>query len=203
MMGIWAGIKHALNSTLGTDDFKPLDKQITDRIGLIPDDTQIYTRQDLGTITSSIILLNSYLKPEKPPYDTKFPLKKSLIVNTQGAINVKLRGTFITERTDTESGSIYIKVIMRIKQNNEIIYTSAPFTGSHLNTSTFETALIPIDYVNRGDELTVEFVIWTAIYQDKLYRLLLKQYDCNIDVYGKTVIIDPTLFKTEIREGTE
>lgn len=25
-MGIWAGIKHALNSTLGTSEFKPLDK---------------------------------------------------------------------------------------------------------------------------------------------------------------------------------
>lgn len=25
-MGIWAGIKHALNSTLGTSQFKPLDK---------------------------------------------------------------------------------------------------------------------------------------------------------------------------------
>ena len=28
-MSIWAGIKHALNSTLGTKDFKPLDKIIS------------------------------------------------------------------------------------------------------------------------------------------------------------------------------
>lgn len=27
-MGFWSGIKHALNSTLGTDDFQPLDKII-------------------------------------------------------------------------------------------------------------------------------------------------------------------------------
>lgn len=27
-MGLWAGIKHALNSTLGTEDFMPLDKLI-------------------------------------------------------------------------------------------------------------------------------------------------------------------------------
>ena len=25
-MGIWAGIKHSLNSTLGTNEFQPLDK---------------------------------------------------------------------------------------------------------------------------------------------------------------------------------
>lgn len=28
-MGIWAGIKHALNSTLGTDGFQSLDKMVT------------------------------------------------------------------------------------------------------------------------------------------------------------------------------
>ena len=31
-MGFWSGIKHALNSTLGTGDFKPLDKIVTDLI---------------------------------------------------------------------------------------------------------------------------------------------------------------------------
>ena len=31
-MGFWAGIKHALNSTLGTSDFKPLDEIYKDTV---------------------------------------------------------------------------------------------------------------------------------------------------------------------------
>ena len=50
-MGLWAGIKCALNSTLGTDDFKPLDKQITDRIGLMPGEN-IYTIKHLAPNTT-------------------------------------------------------------------------------------------------------------------------------------------------------
>lgn len=34
-MSIWAGIKHALNSTLGTEDFKPLDKLLTEPNGVV------------------------------------------------------------------------------------------------------------------------------------------------------------------------
>ena len=35
----WAEIKHALNSTLGTDDFKPLDKMISGNIVIIKENT--------------------------------------------------------------------------------------------------------------------------------------------------------------------
>ena len=37
-MGIWAGIKHALNSTLGTSDFKPLDKLIIEQEKMVASD---------------------------------------------------------------------------------------------------------------------------------------------------------------------
>lgn len=33
-MGFWSGIKHALNSTLGTADFQPLDKIFTNNISI-------------------------------------------------------------------------------------------------------------------------------------------------------------------------
>ena len=35
----WAEVKHALNSTLGTDDFKPLDKMISGNIVIIKENT--------------------------------------------------------------------------------------------------------------------------------------------------------------------
>ena len=45
-MGIWAGIEYALNSTLGTDKFKPLNEIIRDEIlngsGLVSSDNLYY-----------------------------------------------------------------------------------------------------------------------------------------------------------------
>ena len=45
-MGLWAGIKYALNSTLGTDKFKPLNEIIRDEIlngsGLVSSDNLYY-----------------------------------------------------------------------------------------------------------------------------------------------------------------
>lgn len=46
-MGLWAGIKYALNSTLGTDEFKPLDKLIVGEKLFCSSDTviaQIYSK---------------------------------------------------------------------------------------------------------------------------------------------------------------
>lgn len=42
-MGFWSGIKHALNSTLGTADFQPLDKIIKSQKNLVADDAPYYT----------------------------------------------------------------------------------------------------------------------------------------------------------------
>lgn len=38
-MGIWSGIKHALNSTLGTDKFKPLNEIIDEQRDLVASDS--------------------------------------------------------------------------------------------------------------------------------------------------------------------
>lgn len=56
-MGFWAGIKYALNSTLGTESFKPLDKIFFDgkRLEISSDDTDV-----LATITSE----NSSILPD-------------------------------------------------------------------------------------------------------------------------------------------
>lgn len=60
-MGIWAGIKYALNSTLGTDGFQSLDKMVTGysplksiQTGIIKntrcskEDTKFYTNSGIG-----------------------------------------------------------------------------------------------------------------------------------------------------------
>ena len=46
-MGIWAEIKYALNSTLGTSDFKPLDKYIESLISIVPSNELVYETEIL------------------------------------------------------------------------------------------------------------------------------------------------------------
>lgn len=46
-MSIWSAIKHSINSTLGTSDFKPLDKIITDNKSLQASDEHYYLLADV------------------------------------------------------------------------------------------------------------------------------------------------------------
>lgn len=50
-MGLWAGIKHALNSTLGTEDFKPLDKFIIEQKKLVASDDIYLELEDFSVST--------------------------------------------------------------------------------------------------------------------------------------------------------
>lgn len=39
-MGFWSGIKHALNSTLGTSGFSPLDKIVKDSTHIVDENVK-------------------------------------------------------------------------------------------------------------------------------------------------------------------
>lgn len=52
-MGFWAEIKHALNSTLGTPNFKPLDKLFTEHLGLGATDATLKVLKIEETLISS------------------------------------------------------------------------------------------------------------------------------------------------------
>lgn len=61
-MSVWAEIKNALNSTLGTDSFTPLDKIIIINSLLSNNDTQIdwaFRQNDIGSVLNAAFGLNS------------------------------------------------------------------------------------------------------------------------------------------------
>ena len=77
-MGLWAGIKHALNSTLGTKDFMPLDKMILGMRSLQASD-EVYW--------SLIPLKTSTVLPNK----TKtFSSKQSITPYTSGSLKLSI-----------------------------------------------------------------------------------------------------------------
>lgn len=63
-MGIWTGIKHAINSTLGTADFKPLDKLFLEQKAIVASDMPFYTIV-AGERTFSVSTSGSNILPYK------------------------------------------------------------------------------------------------------------------------------------------
>ena len=210
-MGLWAGIKYALNSTLGTDDFKPLDKQITDRIGLIPDEN-IYTSKYLAPNTTDSNLelsRNDVIKPNIRELSSM-----SLCVNTQGQVNLKAIGSITCVQNKAVGNSTFmidIQVEVNVFKNGELFYTSNRMSLGLLRdpnagkpqTFTFTTQPFSSGFINKGDKITAQINI-VAKKNDYVPHpsVTCTQSDVTFEVYGKTVIIDPTLFKTEIREET-
>lgn len=50
-MSFWSGIKYALNSSIGTQDFKPLDKYIESLISISPSSELIHESNEIETST--------------------------------------------------------------------------------------------------------------------------------------------------------
>lgn len=210
-MGLWAGIKYALNSTLGTDDFKPLDKQITDRIGLIPDEN-IYTSKYLAPNTTDS---NLTLSISGSASNIRELSSMSLCANTQGQVNLKAIGSITcvqNEATGNSNFIIDIQVEVNVFKNGELLYTSNRMSLGVLHeanhpvgeprTFDFTTQPFSSGFIKKGDKITAQINIVARKSHANHTRVTCTQSDVTFEVYGKTVIIDPTLFKTEIREET-
>lgn len=130
-MGIWAEIKYALNSTLGTSGFKSLDKLISDKISEKP----IVKSVQRGTANFSIndgLAINvniSAVNPSKCSVNVATSVPSSLktyqegsgyVTNHYGIINAVPNVTFLSNTTikfdfsdcsNTGGGTIYYEVI--------------------------------------------------------------------------------------------
>lgn len=59
-MGLWSGIKYALNSTLGTGGFKPLDTLLTDWLS-----TNVGTRVTTSSLTGTLMQRINYIASQR------------------------------------------------------------------------------------------------------------------------------------------
>lgn len=100
-MGFWAGIKYALNSTLGTSKFKPLDKliesMIVDHTGLAGGDCIMgvlyngsyanHANYSIGTFTPNVDGVVSLHLTCDPPKDSKNEKIVALSIKTDDDVN--------------------------------------------------------------------------------------------------------------------
>lgn len=80
-MGIWAGIKYALNSTLGTSDFISLDKLINSKVKRYTASTDTISTKTYTGTTSNLkpqVIRNTLLASFYLPYDGVIYINASL-----------------------------------------------------------------------------------------------------------------------------
>ena len=98
-MGIWAEIKYALNSTLGTDDFKPLDK-------LIRDSYYVYASDDL---------LKTLYDETFDGSNTDVPLTTIGTIGLPGTIKLCIEVDTSGSGTDASTSTMYVGVEGNLK----------------------------------------------------------------------------------------
>ena len=135
-MSIWAGIKYAINSTLGTNDFKPLDKLLND---LVVEQSMIVASDDLYENFSS-------LKVTLPKTDGTTTTSASSVHPVK--LKIKIYGTLRLKgdvaRTSQASGYFHVY------KNNEEVYT---WRSLYSDSNTSESISVDIS-VEPGDLIT-------------------------------------------------
>ena len=139
-MGIWAGIKHSLNSTLGTNEFQPLDKLLRYGSKQFTASNDIYkavfsgtttSKIPAGTVTGSIIDLCSI----RPKIGGSFTVTASTGVIVAGTT------------------AIYSSLLVYI---NDVYYGKATFTKKSSDTATSGNISINVPF-KAGDKISFKW----------------------------------------------
>lgn len=115
-MGLWSEIKHALNSTIGTDDFKPLDKIIQGNKAIVASDNLYWIISNTGAYTED---------------NTKFTEFAKIRINISGSIKLRVK-----------SGAYYREGYVEIRINGKTVANSTTTVGEPLTDSYFD---IPVN----------------------------------------------------------
>ena len=118
-MSIWAGIKHALNTTLGTTNFKPLDRQIVEQMRMIPSDTTYHSLDGYSHAFTTINTQDTVTFPQK-------------VKMTRYGI-ARFKG--VLERNQTK----FVSATFYIYKNGAEVFKIERTTGSDETESAFST----------------------------------------------------------------
>ena len=114
-MSVWGEIKHAINSTLGSANFKPLDKLFDEYCGVFESDNVLY---DVGDV---------YGKESTTP--KKLKMTGTIRVAADGltssdSLSVWLNGKYAGAVTQQKEHENYAYTTINIKYGDEITFSS-------------------------------------------------------------------------------
>ena len=114
-MSVWGEIKHAINSTLGSANFKPLDKLFDEYCGVFESDNVLY---DVGTVYKNQSTTPKSLKMTGTIRVTAYGLTSS------DCVWVSLNGKSAGEITQQKEHQNYNYTTINIKYGDEITFSS-------------------------------------------------------------------------------
>ena len=169
-MSIWAEIKHALNSTLGTNKFKPLDQLLLDNLGLIENADKLYASKTF----TNLVLGGENNKDVLQKLDNEFA------IDCNGTATLQFTFTLTKSKSDRPAwGTVWIY------KNNDVVKTG---NFSLSDTGVLSTSL-SIDFngqgLSRGDKYSVGISYHVG---DTSYATDL-QVKSTLKVYAEPTII--------------
>lgn len=144
-MGIWAEIKHALNSTLGTSEFEPLDKLIRYSGKQFAMGSNVFATPFDGSVRSDI--------PTNKITGTSVDIV---------SIRPKISGSFTASVSVTtyssKSKTVFANLVVYI---NGVAQSTGQYTGSHSSSGTLSgTASVAVSF-KAGD--TISFKLYSSL----------------------------------------
>jgi hypothetical protein len=148
-MSFWAGIKHALNSTLGTEDFQPLDKLFISGKSTVASDNPLYTILNKGI----------YNYNASQSTNSRIPIEKTLIAKSDGSfkvifeldypstrgsagIEVFINGNLVTSVTDDDTSGFEKQETGPISYKKDDVITFGVYRSYHYDLNANSTFII-------------------------------------------------------------
>lgn len=167
-MGLWSGIKYALNSSLGTDKFEPLDVTIGKKLDIASATAASSMFSWLKDVWDKVVSIN--INAQKRPstlfytYDANTPVGTTTILSVEG--KGMLRSLGATGSTAASSSRVYI-------------YADGVLKGAAIPYPTTSAAYVLV--LNKTTN-TFSFVLATAT------LTLIQTTDLNINYVGQLMI---------------
>lgn len=180
-MSIWAGIKYALNSTLGTPKFKPLNELIESHIGLIESSDKVYYNK---AITGSI-------QGGSAGYENVVQkISKKVKINAQGTARVYVDWSAYADADAERPFSAEVQVLKNntiLSKNSSVSQYSAGTQTQRANANVCNLVLTGIEI---GDEF--EFVVVLKPYGDR-YAPNIINNTFDFSLYAEPAIVGTNL----------
>lgn len=179
-MSIWAGIKHALNSTLGTSDFKPLDELIMYENKQLSASDNVYMTIPIETVTLSSTATSTSAASSEIIDICKFKLKVT------GSIRVSLNVSLYDGANNSNYSAVgYVYVYINGVQKHSF----------YKDTSSLDTAGTLTDDVtgdisfNKGDIITLKAQLKSNTAGSSRYDMTIHGLKLKADVISNLVQI--------------
>jgi hypothetical protein len=114
-VSVWVEIKHAINSTLGSANFKPLDKIFDECCGVFASDNVLY---DVGTVYG-----NQGTTPKTLKMTGTIRVASDGLTSSD-SLSVWLNGKFAGAVTQQTAHENYAYITINIKYGDEITFSS-------------------------------------------------------------------------------